>query len=237
MKSITASNSLEVKCPDILDLWDYEKNKGINPQDVSVHSKIKVWWKCDRGHSWRAPVNGVASNGTRCPYCAGFKAISGETDLMTLFPEIAAEWDYEKNGKIDPSSITSASHRKVWWKCALGHSYQSAPCTRTLQYRSGCPYCKGRKVLPGFNDLGTLKPELASEWYQPLNGDLTPSDVTLGSNKKVWLCCNENHVWEACVFSRTKFKGSGCPVCAGVTKYRKIKYIVNDKYEKYKGCY
>ena len=230
MKTILLSNSLVEKCPDILALWDYEKNKDICPQNVSIHHKKKVWWKCDRGHSWLSPVNGVASNGTRCPYCAGYKAIPGETDILTLFPEIAAEWDYDKNEKLDPHGVSPATHSKVWWKCALGHSYQSAPYSRTGFYKSGCPYCTGRKVLPGFNDLETLKPDLAREWYYPLNGDLKPSDVTLGSNKKVWWCCSENHVWEACVFARTRFKGSGCPVCAGVVKTRRIKYFIDDEY-------
>ena len=230
MKTVKVSNSLEVKCPDILVLWDYEKNKEVNPQNVSHNSKKRVWWKCDRGHSWQAPVNGIAYNGTRCPYCMGYKAIPGETDLVTLFPDVAAEWDYEKNGDLDPCGVAPSTHTKVWWKCPLGHSYQSAPYSRTRQYKSGCPYCTGRKVLPGFNDLETLKPALASEWYQPLNGDLKPTDVTLGNNKKVWWCCSDHHVWEAAIFSRTRFKGSGCPVCTGVAKPRRIKYFVDDEY-------
>ena len=235
MKTIISSNSLEVKRPDLLDLWDYEKNAGISPQDISIHHKKILWWKCEKEHSWQAPVNGVASNGTRCPYCAGLRAFPGESDIVTLFPEIAAEWDYEKNGKLDPSSIAPTTHSKVWWKCALGHSYQSAPYSRTGHYKSGCPYCSGRTVLPGFNDLETLKPMLASEWYQPLNGDLKPSDVTLGSNKKVWWCCSDHHVWEAYVYARTKFNGTGCPVCAGVTKNRRIKYYIDDDSILYKG--
>ena len=105
MKTINSSNSLVEKRPDILYLWDYEKNAGISPQDISIHHKKILWWKCECGHSWQAPVNGVASNGTRCPYCAGLRACPGETDFMTLFPEIAAEWDYEKNGNLSPCNV------------------------------------------------------------------------------------------------------------------------------------
>lgn len=230
MKPVMVTSGLVASCPDILDIWDYEKNEGICPQEMSLHNKKKVWWKCDKGHSWQSPINGVAANGTRCPYCAGYRAIPGETDLVTLFPEIAAEWDFDKNGDLDPGSTAPGTHSKVWWKCALGHSWQSAPYSRTGSRNSGCPYCTGRKALPGFNDLATLKPALASEWYQPLNGDLTPSDVTLGSNKKVWWRCSDNHVWEAYVYARTRFKGSGCPVCTGVAKPRRIKYFVDDDF-------
>ena len=42
------------------------------------------------------------------------------------------------------------------------------------------PYCAGRKVLAGFNDLATLAPEVACQWHTTLNGSLTPDMVTAG---------------------------------------------------------
>ena len=90
--------------------------------------------------------------------------------------------------------------------------------SRTRENGSRCPYCTGKQVLPGFNDLATLKPKVAKEWYQPLNGGLKPEDVTLGSNKKVWWQCGEGHVWQAFVYARGRKNGTGCPVCAGVAK-------------------
>ena len=56
-------------------------------------------------------------------------------------------------------------------------------------------------------------PNLANQWHPTLNGDLTPSDITKGSNKKVWWKCpkGEDHEWEARPNSRSK--GSGCPIC------------------------
>ncbi len=58
----------------------------------------------------------------------------------------------------------------------------------------GCPYCAGRKVLKGFNDLFTCMPEIAAQWHPTLNGTLTPYDVTHGSKKKVWWICEQGHV-------------------------------------------
>ena len=75
--------------------------------------------------------------------------------------------------------------------------------------------------MPGFNDLATLKPKLAEEWYQTLNGELTPDRVTLGSNKKVWWQCSDGHVWQAFIYARAKRNGTGCPVCAGTIKRRR----------------
>lgn len=40
----------------------------------------------------------------------------------------------------------------------------------------GCPYCAGRKVLPGFNDLASKSPDVAAQWNPALNGGLTPGN-------------------------------------------------------------
>ena len=75
-----------------------------------------------------------------------------------------------------------------------------------------CPYCTGRKVLKGFNDLSTTNPTLASEWHPTLNGESSPTKVTKGSGLKVWWKCENGHEWIARVADRTT--GSGCPECA-----------------------
>ena len=105
-----------------------------------------------------------------------------KNDLATLYPDIAAQWDEEKNGALRPSSVTAGSNRRVWWRCEKGHSYRAV----IAQRGDGCPYCANRKVLPGFNDLATVQPLVAKQWHESLNGALTPEMVTAGSHKKVW---------------------------------------------------
>ena len=39
--------------------------------------------------------------------------------------------------------------------------------------------------------------ELAKEWHPTKNGSLTPADLTLGSNKRVWWICSKGHEWQA----------------------------------------
>ena len=87
---------------------------------------------------------------------------------------------------------------------------------------SECPYCSGQKVLPGFNDLATVAPEIAAQWHPVLNGTLTPQMVTAGSNRKVWWICSEGHIWRAAVANRalSGYKHTGCPVCAGRTSIK-----------------
>lgn len=170
------------------------ENGELKPSDVLEGSHKYVWWKCQNGHSWRARILS-RSRGAGCPVCTGKAVMSGENDLATLFPDIAAQWDTERNGSLRPDQITSFSNRKVWWRCTLGHEWQAIVAARAVE-NSGCPYCAGRRVLAGFNDLATLHPKIAAQWDSTLNSGLTPEMVTPGSHKRVWWKCAEGHVWK-----------------------------------------
>jgi len=69
--------------------------------------------------------------------------------------------------------------------------------------------------LPGFNDLETVAPGIASEWNQEKNGSLTPKMVSRGCKTNVWWICSNNpeHEWRANVNNRFTH-GAGCPSCA-----------------------
>ena len=213
--AIPGETDLATTHPEILKFWS--KRNTITPDSVTAGSHRKVWFRCEKGHEWETRVDTYVFMESGCPYCAGKRAMPGETDLATLRPDLMEQWDFEKN-TLKPSEVTVASHDKVWWKCGLGHSWSAIVFSRTRENGAGCPYCTGRRVLAGFNDLGTLKPKIAEEWHGDLNGDLKPEDVTLGSNKKVWWQCRDGHVWKAAIYSRTRRKGTGCPVCTGKVK-------------------
>ena len=208
-----AENDLASQYPRLAAQWHPTKNGSLTPDQIPPGTTRKVWWICEKGHEWQA---GVASrvSGCGCPVCAGRQVEAGENDLASLFPAIAAQWHPTKNETLTPRQVTPSSNRKVWWLCPLGHTYQSIVAAR-VQRSSGCPYCAGRKVLPGFNDLATVEPEVARQWHPTLNGTLTPEMVTGGSSRKVWWECGQGHVWKAAISSRTGPKKCGCPVCAG----------------------
>ena len=190
--------------------WNYEKNGDLNPLELMAFSNRKVWWKCEKGHEWEATISSrTAGNG--CPYCAGTKVWKGFNDLATLNPELAKEWHPTRNGTMTPDTISAGTHMKAWWVCEKGHEWQASIASRATG--RGCPYCKGRKAWKGFNDLATVNPELAKEWHPEKNNNLTPFDVTAGSDKKIWWRCKHGHEWQATISSRVR--GNGCPYCSG----------------------
>ena len=210
---IPGVNDLAAVNPSLAAEWHPEKNGILTPHDVMAGARRKVWWKCPEGHEWQAVINARTGEQNGCPVCAGKKVIPGENDLETLYPLVAREWHPEKNGDLTPQQVTAFSNRKVWWKCQLGHEWSTDIKERTSKQK-GCPYCTGRRVLPGFNDLETMYPDIAAQWYQPFNGTLTPREVTVGSTKKVWWQCEEGHIWKSVIYSRTGSRKHGCPECA-----------------------
>ena len=127
-----------------------------------------------------------------------------ENSLKSVNPELAKEWNNELNGNLNPERIPPHSGLKVYWTCALGHDYQA-----TVNNRSngrGCPYCVGKKILVGFNDLLSQRPEIARQWDYKKN-TLRPDEVTAYSHHKVWWTCRHGRSWKAAICSR---KTDGC---------------------------
>lgn len=207
---VKGKNDLMTLFPQIAKEWVTEKNQGFTPDMVTTGSNEKVWWRCSSGHTWEAFIC-TRTRGAGCPYCANKRVLVGYNDLMTTYPNIAKEWNYNLNGDISPKDVTFGSNKQMWWICLKGHSYK-CPVESRIRGR-GCPICAGQKVLKGFNDLATVNPELASEWNYSRNAPLTPEQITSGTRRKVWWICKNNHEWEASIASRNH--GFGCPYCSG----------------------
>ena len=128
--------------------------------------------------------------------------------LAAVHPELVAEWS-EKNLPLTPDSITFGSNKKVWWKGACGHEWQTSVKARSNGEK--CPICSGARVIAGINDLATLEPLLEKQWSK--KNKIKPTEVSIGSHKKVIWRCEKGHEWEVAVKSRTINK-TGCPYCS-----------------------
>ena len=208
-KVLSGYNDLQTTNPGLAKEWNAERNEGLTPSQVMQGTKKQVWWKCAEGHEWQAAI--VDRNqGNGCPYCANKKVKTGYNDLKTTDPDLALEWHPACNGNLLPTMVTRGSHNKVWWQCAKGHEWQAVIKSRASGI--GCPYCSNKRVLPGYNDLTTTNPSIASQWHPTKNGKLRPDMVTAGCNQKVWWQCAKGHEWATTVSSRAQ--GTGCPSCA-----------------------
>lgn len=212
---ITLEESISFLFPKITEEWHPTKNEPLLPKYFSPGSNKKVWWKCSKGndHEWESQIADRCLNNTGCPICSNKKIILSNS-LATLNPDLANEWHPWKNGKLTPYDVGIGSNKRIWWKCNKGdeHEWRTSVVHRTERGQN-CPICSNKKIINS-NCLATLNPKLAKEWHPTNNEKLTPYDVGVGSNKKVWWKCTEgdDHEWEAVIVSR--HNGIGCPICS-----------------------
>ncbi len=204
-------NDMATTHPELAAQWHPTKNGDLTPTHVFAGGGRKIWWMCSEGHEWEVSGNQRVNYSTGCPICSGKKIVSGVNDMATLRPDLAAQWHPIKNGDLSVNDISPWSNTKIWWRCSEGHEWLAAGNQRMSGTQ--CPVCAGSKMWPGFNDMATLRPDLAAQWHPTKNGDLTPADVLAGGAIRIWWVCEIGHEWEAPGNSRTS--GRGCPICAG----------------------
>jgi Zn finger protein HypA/HybF involved in hydrogenase expression len=129
-----------------LEEWDFESNKSLDPNKLTLASNKRAVWKCTTCHyKWEAKISNRLILGRGCPLCANKVVISGQNDLATTHPELAEEWHPTKNKDLKLSKVSYGSGKKAWWICPNGHDFQA-----TINHRSsgtGCPVChSGRQT-------------------------------------------------------------------------------------------
>ena len=149
-------------------------------------------------------------------------------NLKKINPKLAKQWHPTKNGNLTPKDFTPCSDRKVWWICEKNHEWFAKISNRA--HGTGCPFCAGQSICRD-NCLQTKNPKLSKEWHPTKNNNLTPKDVTLNNNEKVWWQCQKGHEWQAVIQSRSR--GAGCPYCAGLyASKEKNLQVINPKLAK-----
>lgn len=180
---------------------------GWDPATVGAGSNKAYPWHCPEcTHRWsRAPIE--RKRNPRCPGCEHRALVVGFNDVATRLPHLVAEaygWD--------PTTVRFNEARRVEWKCpreACAQVYDMSPNRR----RDGrnCPYCAGKRIAVGVNDLSTTHPDLAGEadgW--------DPTQYTAGSSKRrPWKCSEPRcgYRWTASIDNRA-LQNTRCPACA-----------------------
>lgn len=125
--------------------------------------------------------------------------------LADAYPELVAEL-------VDPAQadgIGTGSGKKLLWQCQNApHTYEADPHHRCRPVKpTGCPYCSGYALLPGFNDLETVRPDLAKEAL------FDASAVAVAARKKQQWRCALGHEYEMATHKRSGKQAQGCPYC------------------------
>ena len=142
-RRVKERGSLAENNPELAKEWHPIKNGDLKPEDVTVGRFKPVWWLCSTcGYEWQQSPN-IRKRGTGCPHCSGRVPMPGVDDLETVKPELAKEWDYEKNKK-KPTEYLPKSGKKVWWRCSrCNNSWEEI--IRNRSNGSKCPVCKQKE--------------------------------------------------------------------------------------------
>ena len=203
-KFIEKIGSFENTFPELMGMWDYEKNIDINPSKITSNVNKTYAWKCSNNHSFERTINSLLSN-KDCPIC---------NSISKKNIDIAVEWDYTKNIEESIETITSGSGKPIWWICRNNHSWQASPQQR-INDGKACPACLS---------LGFKFPKLLDEWNYGKNTELDPKMVHAGSKTKVWWKCNQGHEWFAEIGKRS-IGNRGCPKCSRIIAAEKTRLV------------
>lgn len=143
-KRVNDTNCLSTTHPHLVQEWDYNQNGDLTPTDVTKGSHEKVFWICERSHSYPAFIYSRVE-GRGCPTCYELygrylpKKAKREKSLAVKKPEIAKQWHPTKNGNTRPDEVGAYAREEYWWQCENGHEWKKAPNSRRS---SKCRYCK-----------------------------------------------------------------------------------------------
>lgn len=140
----TELQSLAQTHPHIAAEWDYEKNAPLTPDQVSSKSLMDAFWVCTkRQHRWHSKVVSRTRHNSGCPTCFTMDRTGTARDLVSVRPDLAAEFHPTLNGDLRPSDVAIGSTKLRWWKCHIcGAEWQARPDVRAKSPTSGCRDCK-----------------------------------------------------------------------------------------------
>lgn len=122
--------------------WCELNNKLFVPCKGNIYkgAREKLFFQCLKetcGEVFDMSWNDIY-DGCGCPFCRGYR-VGANNSLACLKPELAREWDYDKN-KNTPNEYTEKSGEIVSWICSkCNHRWEARISNRSNG--NGCPKC------------------------------------------------------------------------------------------------
>lgn len=143
----------------------------------------------------------------------GVAAVPVRGKLLTEFPEFAAEWAADLNGR-GPADIKAGSAAsKVWWRCRAGHTWQTTVADRLVRLLR-CERCATKRA-DATTSLAAVHPGLLASWNGVGNLPLKPESIKSTYQRTVsWLClAGLNHPPYRASIAKRRKDAIPCPLC------------------------
>lgn len=199
-----------------------DSNKGKNALDYAIKSLfglLKITMNVD-----------VNTDNDYIYIMGAYRKKAIANSLKNTYPNVAKEWDVEKNNGLLPSNFSSGEAYKAWWKCSTcGNVWKASIYSRCLG-KHGCPKCGSKvqgnnyssnrakiKSIKDYCAENNLK-LLLEEWdYEENKIDINtpnlPEEGSYSCNRKIhWKCSKCGFKWAAEPHFRYKGKCQ-CPAC------------------------
>lgn len=214
---LSGYNDVSTVFPELMKLWDF-KNNNLNPKEILKTYAKKVWWKCDKGHSYERKIKEQKVD-NKCVYCSDKKILKGFNDIFTKNSKIKDFWDFDKN-KIDPYSLKIGSHNKVWLKCENNHSVLRD--LHIFAQRTVCLICESEnnkinkiqkpRIMKNSKFVYQEHPEVKKYWNFEKN-HLVFEEITCSSPIVAEWICKNNHQYQMKIVNKLRSIES-CPYCS-----------------------
>lgn len=137
-----------------------------------------------------------------------FYTLLRSNSLLEKYPQVAAEWNVEKNGSITPQMIAYGSNEKVWWKCQkCQNEWKAAVCDRTVGHK-GCKLCKDKAA----GQRRRISNEEFLKRLYKVNPDMIPLEEYKTTHEGIKTKCRIcGHIWYP--MPSNSLRGRKCPIC------------------------
>lgn len=194
----------------VIEKNDHVRNGEIEIRGVYIDANAPIECYCNNHDLIFYPIPFNLYKGQGCKKCKYDKISKAKRLSDDEF--IQKVYEVHQN-KVVPIGKYVNHCTDMDFQCDKGHVW-IAPPNRILA-GCGCPYCAGKKVLIGFNDLWTTHPEIAKLLKDPEDG----YKYTYGSNKKVDFICKDCGNMINSKISNVYWQGLCCQMCSDGVSY------------------
>ena len=164
-----------------------------------INSKLKLKWRCAKGHTWMAAPHGILIG----QWCAKCNFQRASEDLRTDI-KVLKKLAVSKGGKLLSTEYINSTI-PLQWQCSKGHTWW-ARASGVKNNGQWCAACVGLKkhTIEMMHALAAKK-----------NGKCLSTEY-FNSNTKLEWQCQKGHKWKTT--PHEIITGSWCPYCAGTVK-------------------